>query len=102
MHVAGALDAYRTGAGFEVVPIVGVIEHGYTLRTEPSEVQAVFEVPLSHLLDSSHYEQLELTHAGVTREFHAIEYPPYLIWGATAAMLVDLRSRLSKLMQANN
>jgi|SRR3990172_284941 len=96
VNIAGALNTYQTGTGFQVVPIVGVIDDGYRLRVDPSEVQAIFEIPLSYLLDASRYERRPWIDQGVTRHFHAIEFPPYLIWGATAAMLVDLRRRVTE------
>ena len=49
--VAGYLDRYLTGTGFDIQPVVGVLAEGFTLKPDPREVAQVFEVPLAFLLD---------------------------------------------------
>lgn len=94
VSVIGALSPHHTGTGFAVTPIVGVISPGFALCLDATEVAGVFEVPLAFVLDSGNYQQRTWERGGVLRTYHAIEYPPHLIWGATAAMLVNFRDRL--------
>jgi 8-oxo-dGTP pyrophosphatase MutT (NUDIX family) len=54
--LAGFLDPYETGTGFAIVPVVGVVNEGFRLTPDPGEVDEVFEVPLSFLLDPANRE----------------------------------------------
>ena len=56
VSVVGAVDLYRTGTGFEITPVVGIVKPGFTIRTSAREVADVFEVPLGHFLDEVNHE----------------------------------------------
>jgi len=43
--VAGFLDAYETGTGYAILPVVGLLSSGFALVPNVSEVAGVFEVP---------------------------------------------------------
>ena len=96
VEVIGRLPDYLTGTGFLVTPIVGLIAPGLALRPDPEEVAAVFEVPMTFLMDPRHHEQRSFEVGGMSRTFWAMPYRPdpnadeYFIWGATAAMLRNL------------
>lgn len=90
IEVVGRLDDYITGTGFLVAPIVGVIRPPYTLAPDPSEVEAVFEVPLAFFLDPANHRRESRMFNGVERRFYAMPYGDKYIWGATAAMLMNL------------
>jgi hypothetical protein len=62
---------------------------------EVNEVAEIFEVPLAFLLDPRNREKRTGEWQGRKREFYAFEYNGHTIWGATAAMLVNLRDRFS-------
>jgi hypothetical protein len=79
--------------GYQVTPVVGVIERDFTLRLDEFEVAEVFEVPLEFLMDPANHERRALALGGVSRTFYAMPYQGrrrYFIWGATAAMLRNL------------
>lgn len=63
---------------------------------QPSEVAEVFEVPLDYLMAADNLRQVEINHRGRVR--HVLEYgwPGQRIWGATAAILYNLRRRLEQ------
>ena len=90
----GLADRYRTVTGFEVTPVVGVVQPGLELRPHPGEVAAMFEAPLDHLLDPSHHVVRTVDWKGRERCYYEIDYEGCLIWGATAAMIVNLSRRL--------
>ncbi len=90
VEVCGFLDTYRTGTGFEIVPVVGLVRPGFELTLQESEVQAAFEVPLHFLLDRKNHQRQSAMWQGIRREYYAMPYGDYFIWGATAAMLVNL------------
>src|SRR5207253_7654072 len=49
VEVAGRLDTYVTGTGFEITPIVGFVEPPFALAIDPFEVAEAFEVPLAYI-----------------------------------------------------
>jgi 8-oxo-dGTP pyrophosphatase MutT (NUDIX family) len=90
VEVIGRLDDYITGTGFVVAPIVGMVRPPYALKLDPSEVDGVFEVPLAFLLDPANHRRDSRIFNGVERRFYAMPYGDKYIWGATAAMLMNL------------
>jgi 8-oxo-dGTP pyrophosphatase MutT (NUDIX family) len=92
--VAGYLDRYLTGTGFDIQPVVGVLAEGFALAPDPREVAHVFEVPLAFLLDPANRRRESRHIGGRERRFYAITYEEHEIWGATAAIIVDLAARL--------
>ncbi len=91
VEVVGDLDPYVTITGFCVTPVVGLITPPFTLTPDSFEVAEIFEVPLPFLLDRrNHQRHHRLTANGQKRYYYAIPYQERYIWGATAAMLVNL------------
>ena len=91
----GYLDSYRTGTGFQIVPVVGLVRPGFTLVLDPVEVAEAFEVPLRFLMDpANHLKDSREWRGGRRRFFYAIPYEQRYIWGATAGMLKDMHQRL--------
>lgn len=91
----GAGDPYLTVTGFHVQPIIALIEPGFTLRLDPREVAAVFEVPLAVVLDGARYRAEEQMWRGHNRRYYVLDTPDHRIWGATAGMLKALCDRLA-------
>ncbi|MFP5328892.1 MAG: CoA pyrophosphatase [Alphaproteobacteria bacterium] len=94
VEVAGSLDVYRTITGYLVTPVIGVIPPGLPLMPHDHEVADWFEAPLAHLLDPANRRSELAVSGGVERRYWRIEWEDRLIWGATAAMLVNLSRRL--------
>jgi 8-oxo-dGTP pyrophosphatase MutT (NUDIX family) len=93
--VAGFLEAYETGTGFAILPVVGLLSEGFALVPQPSEVAEIFEVPLAFLLDPANRQKNQTEWMGRMRTFYSFRYNGHYIWGATAAMLVNFGERLS-------
>jgi 8-oxo-dGTP pyrophosphatase MutT (NUDIX family) len=90
VDVVGMLDRYRTGTGYEITPVVGIVEPGFTTRADPREVADVFEVPLEHFLDERNHRIDSRVWQGHERRYYAMPYGERYIWGATAGMLKNL------------
>ncbi|MEJ2117539.1 MAG: CoA pyrophosphatase [Alphaproteobacteria bacterium] len=90
----GRLDPYRTGSGFQVVPVLAIVREGYTLTLDEREVVDVFEVPLEFLMTKANYQRHEKEMHGKVRYYYAIPYKSYYIWGATAGILRSMYERL--------
>ncbi len=95
IEIAGFLDAHETlNSGFMILPVVGFLQADYRLSPNEEEVAEVFEAPLSFLIDPKNHELKSVERFGVVREFHSINFNGQIIWGATAAMIVNLSERL--------
>ncbi|MCA0248287.1 MAG: CoA pyrophosphatase [Proteobacteria bacterium] len=91
IEVIGSMDHYRTGTGYEITPIVGIVTPGFTARADPREVADVFEVPLDHFLDERNHRIDSRVWQGRERRYYAMPYGERYIWGATAGMLKNLQ-----------
>jgi len=94
VEILGRLPDYRTGTGFVVTPVVGLVTPPLNLKLDDFEVAEVFEPPLDFLLDRANHQRQTIQARGALREFWAMPWQGYFIWGATAGMLVSLRRAL--------
>ncbi len=99
VEVIGHLDTYVTRTGFVVTPIVGLVRPPFELTPDPVEVAAVFEVPLSFVLDRANHERHSREWQNQIRHFYVLPHPERYIWGATAGMLVNLADLMLGAMQ---
>lgn len=94
VDVIATLSPYRTVTGFDIVPVLGVIAPDLPLVPHVREVAAVFEVPLAFVLDPTNHAERLMPFDGGGRTYVEIMWGERRIWGATAAMLVNLAARL--------
>lgn len=94
VEVAGALAPYRTVTGYLVTPVLAAIPPDLPLTPHDAEVADWFEAPLADLLDPASHTRRAMVFAGQERHYYEIEWNGRRIWGATAAMLVNLSKRL--------
>ena len=92
--IIGATDPYRTITGYEVTPVIGVVPPDLPYRANAEEVEDWFEVPLSFLLEPTNHLQQAVEWQGRERHYYEINWDGRRIWGATAAMIVNLARRL--------
>lgn len=90
----GFLDPYVTITGFHVLPLVARLPPDYSAIPNPGEVAAAFEVPLAPLLTGDRLLARSGVLNGRPRSYWEYRVGPHRIWGATAAMLVNLGRRL--------
>lgn len=94
VHVVGEADRYRTVTNYVVTPVLGVVPPDLPLRPSEAEVASVFEVPLDYVLDAANHVRASADWQGQTRHYYEIPWEGRRIWGATAAMIVNLARRL--------
>ena len=92
--MCGTADRYRTITGFAVTPVVGVVPPDLPLAPHEGEVADWFEAPLAFVLDPANQRRVAAEFRGRTRHYFQIDWDGRRIWGATAAMLVNLSRRL--------
>jgi 8-oxo-dGTP pyrophosphatase MutT (NUDIX family) len=92
--VLGPLSDFLTGTGFRITPVIGLLPAGLAHQPSPNEVEAVFELPLSVLLDPDAPRLVSREVQGRRRDFWVWPHSEHYIWGATAAILVHLARAL--------
>lgn len=92
VEVIGSLPVYKTGTGYQVTPIVALLQPPFELKADPFEVAEIFEVPLAFLMDGANHQRraFQLPGGAGERVFYAMPYQQHFIWGATAGMLRNL------------
>jgi hypothetical protein len=94
--VLGYLDPFVTITGFHVFPVVASIAPQFSPQADPGEVDEVFELPRDFLMDPANAHELRVDYRGQARVVVEFTQGSYRVWGATAAMLVNLRQRLER------
>ena len=94
VEVLGLSDAYETGTGFRILPVVAFVTPGFSLTISPHEVAEAFEVPFDFLMDPANHKRHSAVWRGKRREYYAMPYNGHYIWGATAGMLKNMYDRL--------
>jgi 8-oxo-dGTP pyrophosphatase MutT (NUDIX family) len=93
-EIIGTADLYETVTGYEITPVLAVVPPDLPLVPHDAEVAALFEVPLAYLLDPANHVERTMDWQGAERTFYEIPWDGERIWGATAAMIVNLGRRL--------
>ena len=94
VEIVGELDAYRTVTGYLVTPVLAAVAPDLPLSPHEHEVADWFEAPLSFVLDPRNQERKSALFQGRERHYYEIMWNDRRIWGATAAMIVNLSRRL--------
>lgn len=94
VQTLGLLDDYRTGTGYTITPVVGIVSSELELIPDENEVAEIFHAPLDFVIDRSNHQRRTSRYKGRDRTYFVIEYGQHHIWGATAGMLVNFSLRL--------
>lgn len=92
----GELEFYYTSTGFEIKPVVGLVDERAQLVKNDDEVDEIFTVPLAFLMDKKNYVVASKMVGIEKHSFYAISYENHYIWGATAGMIRSLAERLTQ------
>jgi len=94
VDVIRELDPYRTVTSYIITPVVGVVPPDLRLEPHEHEVADWFEAPLAFILDPANQHRQSALFQGRTRHYYEIVWNGRRIWGATAAVIVNLSRRL--------
>ena len=94
VEIVGELAPYRTVTGYLVTPVLAAVAPDLPLSPHEPEVADWFEAPLSFVLDPKNQERKSALFQGRERHYYEIMWNDRRIWGATAAMIVNLSRRL--------
>jgi 8-oxo-dGTP pyrophosphatase MutT (NUDIX family) len=99
VRVIGTSDLYRTGSGYEITPVIGLIPPDITIVPNPAEVAQWFEAPVGFVLDRANQRTRSVQYEGRAHSFVEIvwnaEGQDHVIWGVTGAILHNLGGRLN-------
>ncbi|NMW30880.1 CoA pyrophosphatase [Altererythrobacter sp. RZ02] len=94
VRLIGTTDLYRTGTGFNVTPVLGVVPPDLALTPNPAEVDEWFEAPLNLVLDQSQWTRHAVEWRGTKREYLEMNWQGFRIWGVTAGIIYNLSQRI--------
>lgn len=91
IEIIGRLPSFDARGHFRVTPFAGIVDPDADMEIDPHEVEDVFEVPLSFLMNSDNHIAKSVSFEG---ESFTVYYMPYIgadgiernIWGMTAGM----------------
>jgi 8-oxo-dGTP pyrophosphatase MutT (NUDIX family) len=92
----GYLDRFETISGFCITPVVARIAAGAQLYPAPDEVAEVFEVPLAFFMEPANLRRYTMEFRGHQRSMVEFVHGGHRIWGATAAILLNLLQRMGR------
>lgn len=92
--VAGQTEAYRSGSGYLITPVLGVIPPDLAFEPNPDEVEDWFEVPLDTLFNADNYALHETHWQGRQRRYYDLHWQGRRIWGVTAGIIINLARRM--------
>lgn len=93
IETVGRMPDYISGTGFRIKPVLAVVRPGFTLTPNPAEVDEVFEVPLSFLMDPANHSRGSRMFQGRERFFYEMPYGERYIWGITAGIVRSIYER---------
>lgn len=94
VDVLGSLPCHETVTGFEVTPIVALINGNFDVKPEAGEVAEVFHVPFTHITNPTNFRIEGRRWQGRRRQYYVAPFGPYYVWGATARILRSLADRV--------
>ena len=94
VDIIGSADPYRTVTDYLVTPVLGVVPPDLPLQPHEHEVADWFEAPLDFILNPQNHQRRSALFQGRERHYYEIDWKGRRIWGATAAMIVNLSRRL--------
>ena len=97
IELIGRLTPRKTGTGFYVMPVVGILQPPLNLKADPAEVDVVFEVPLKKLALESNFSLEDTYRDGNKRSYWVFNHDSFFIWGLTARILKEFSSLLRSL-----
>ena len=94
VDILGRLTDHITGTGYRITPVLSAIPPALTYSLSAHEVESIFELPMRVVLDPAAPRRQRQHVNGVWREYWVWPHPDHFIWGATAAIMVQLAQRL--------
>ena len=92
----GFLDRVDTVSDYRILPVVALVRQSAPWMLDRSEVEEVFTLPLERVLDPSQYMEKDIERDGKRHVIYSMNWQGKVIWGVTAAILLNLALRARK------
>ena len=92
----GFLDRMDTISDYRVLPVVALVTPPVHWQLDTREVAEVFTVPISVALDRQRFQGRTVERDGHRYMVWSLRWRDHDIWGATAAMLLNLIARMER------
>jgi 8-oxo-dGTP pyrophosphatase MutT (NUDIX family) len=96
VRVMGFLPDQWVLTGYRVTPVVALVQPGFVLRSDDTEVAEIFEMPLARIVHPDSFRPTKRTLYGVEVTMRDVHFEGRIIWGATGAMLLALHAALAR------
>jgi 8-oxo-dGTP pyrophosphatase MutT (NUDIX family) len=90
----GFLDRIDTISDYRVLPVVGLVKPSFVWQPDKREVSEVFTVPLNVAIDHNRFTHKKTVYMDKSVTISTLNWQGYKIWGVTAAILLNLGSRM--------
>ncbi len=94
IELVGRMPDYMTGSGYRIAPVLGIVRLDYLVTINEDEVDDVFEVPLSFLMNPANHRRESRIWQEKERYYYTMPYGQRFIWGVTAGIIRTLYERL--------
>ncbi|MBP8066812.1 MAG: coenzyme A pyrophosphatase, partial [Flavobacterium sp.] len=95
-------ELYIPPSNFLVSPFLGVVYDEIAFVPSPYEVKRVLELPLKDLLDDRIITQVVMsTSYAKNISVPVFNVDKYVVWGATAMMMSELKETIRKVLEIN-
>ena len=95
IKILGYLKSVPTLTGFIITPIVGLLDADTVIKSNNSEVETYFSAPLSFFLNEKNKTVNSYKIKQINIPVFEYTYKNYRIWGATAAIISSLCSKIN-------
>jgi 8-oxo-dGTP pyrophosphatase MutT (NUDIX family) len=94
VDVIGHLPSIPVLSGFCITPVLATVRPGFELVPSPDEVEFVFDVPLSFLMNPENHQRESAMFRNLERNYYVMPYRDWRIWGITAGIVRSVYERL--------
>ena len=92
-------EVYIPPSNFHVQPFIGISQNRPKFVKQDDEVEAIIEVELQHFLDDNQLVTKTVsTSYSIDVEVPAFKLNNYVVWGATAMMLSEIKDMLKQML----
>lgn len=94
IEVFGQMPALPTISQFSVTPVMAFISSDYKTNIDKNEVDEVFEVPASVVLDRQQLHSQRFRIKSTSHRVFGLSYQSHFIWGVTAQIIQAMQNHL--------
>jgi 8-oxo-dGTP pyrophosphatase MutT (NUDIX family) len=94
VEVIGRLPSVPVLSGFRITPVLATVRPGFELTPNPGEVEFVFDVPLSFLMNPANHRREKRKFGDREWSYYEMPYRDRRIWGITAGIVRSVYERL--------